>query len=143
MGLAPMWDLWGVDTETHMTEIVADMVANNVTDFVVQFYEPHSDLGLFQLEHVSWPYSQDSSCAHEHYSCEPPGEVLWKSTHPLLSSRIPEVEIFLQRFALSNYEDNTFLSEQYANDWDWEQTACEWIKEFNSTWQNWIVDIVR
>jgi len=62
--------------------------------------------------------------------------------NPSVEERAPEVVAFLKNYSTTVADNNKFLAEMEANEWDAEQTAEWFLKNKEDVWTSWVSDEV-
>jgi glycine betaine/proline transport system substrate-binding protein len=72
------------------------------------------------------------------YACAYPPDELYKAISAKLESKNPAAFGFLQKFELTDTDQNTITSYKNVDDMTIEEAAQKWVDENESTWQEWL-----
>jgi glycine betaine/proline transport system substrate-binding protein len=72
------------------------------------------------------------------YACAYPPDELYKAISADLESKNPAAFGFLQKFELTDTDQNTITSYKNVDDMTIEEAAQKWVDENESTWQEWL-----
>lgn len=141
-GLFPEWELWVVDFENNLSEILDRCYAEK-RHFVANMWAPGYDLGSFQKQRIGWEVPQVEGCS-ANMTCDQPMESLFKIANPVTLFKIPEVAEFFKRFRVpSSVAVNKMIFNKHDEGISYEQAACNWLKANPDEWTSFIVPIIR
>mmetsp|Transcript_925 Transcript_925/g.2155 ORF Transcript_925/g.2155 Transcript_925/m.2155 type:complete len:811 (-) Transcript_925:167-2599(-) len=128
-------------SEYNSVQAIYDSFENE-TPLLMYFWKPHGIFQEYDLTYVLLPVSSPECVTDETYgnaSCGYEGDYLAKAYSAAFSSDKPDAATFVNSFS---YSAN---SQQEAMLWAFMNTSaslleitCNWIKENNSTWSDWV-----
>jgi glycine betaine/proline transport system substrate-binding protein len=65
-----------------------------------------------------------------------------KLVHPSLEERAPELVGLLERYETTLDQNNAFLAQMQENEWDYEDAAEWYLREYEDEWTTWVDDEV-